>query len=75
LGGREGLYQAYSKQKIDRDALARDVDSEDDSEWLDDPVALGLQPLNDAARHVTIAGGHHRPQLTPQQQELASKSA
>mmetsp|Transcript_6837 Transcript_6837/g.12695 ORF Transcript_6837/g.12695 Transcript_6837/m.12695 type:complete len:346 (-) Transcript_6837:162-1199(-) len=48
---------AYSVRSIDRDLMKRDVDgdndgcrSDDDSEWLDDPVAVGLQPLNDAAR-------------------------
>jgi hypothetical protein len=48
---------AYSVRSIDRDTMNRDADpdvngchSDDDSEWLDDPVAVGLQPLNDAAR-------------------------
>ena len=35
--------------RLDRENMARDVDSEDDSEWLDDPIAVGLQPLNAAA--------------------------
>jgi len=35
--------------RLDREALPRDVDSDDDSEWLDDPIAKGLQPMNAAA--------------------------
>lgn len=32
--------------------LPRDVDSDDDCEWLDDPVACSLQPMNAAARRL-----------------------
>lgn len=32
---------------IDRDSMKRDSDDEDDSEWLDDPIAKGLQPITE----------------------------
>jgi hypothetical protein len=48
---------AYSNLRIDRDKMKRDVDSDDDSEWLDDPVAKGLQPMNAAAGAMNAASG------------------
>jgi hypothetical protein len=49
VGGPGGVTAVKEHLRLDREALSRDVDSEDDSEWLDDPVAIGLQPLNAAA--------------------------
>ena len=71
----------YVENKIDRENLARDVDSDDDSEWLDDPVACGLQPLNAAARDMMGPQPSHQLQdierpshVSPETHDLVLKT-
>lgn len=64
---------AYSVRKIDRDALPRDEDSEDDSEWLDDPVALGLQKINVESDISSLQNIERPSHISPQTHDLVRK--
>jgi hypothetical protein len=63
---------AYSVRKIDRDTLPRDVDSEDDSEWLDDPVALSIQSPQDDG--ITLQNIERPAHISPQTHDLVLKT-
>lgn len=67
---------AYSVRKIDRDTLPRDEDSEDDSEWLDDPVALGLQQIEiQDAGSSTLQNIERPSHISPETHDLVLKTS